>query len=143
MTVHAQYVKDLSFENPNAPISLQNTSSPPTVQIQIDVKTAPINDQLIEVSLDLSVQAKQESQIVFLVELVYAGLFEVTADAGELARQYIGIEAPNFLFPFARAIVAEITRDGGFPPLLINPVDFARLYQQQQDAAAADTAGTA
>jgi len=137
MLVHAQYIKDLSFENPNAPLTLQANAQPPNVQVQIDVKSRPIKDRLMEIALDLGVEARQQDQVVFLVELSYAGLFEITAAAGNLAEQYAGIEAPHYLFPFARAVIADVTRDGGYPPLLINPVDFGRLYQQRKANATA------
>ena len=134
MLVHSQYIRDLSFENPKAPNPIASEGEPPAVNVQVDVKLRNLQENVSEVALDLRVEAKQKEQTVFLVELTYGGVFEITEAAGDLGNQYIGIEAPHFLFPFARAIIADVTRDGGFPPLLINPIDFRSLYVQRLEA---------
>jgi len=131
MMVNAQYVKDLSFENPNAPQSLGQQGGEPNVQIAIDVNADQIADKSFEVSLTLRAEGTSGEDALFIVEIIYAGIFTL----GEVPDEYIPpmlyIEAPRQLFPFARAIVADAVRDGGFPPLLVQPVDFMSMYQQR------------
>ncbi len=131
MHVMAQYVKDFSFENPNAPQTLMPNQPQPQVNIGVDVQVRPLADDVYEVSLQLRAEAKQNETIAFLVELSYAGLFQLPGLPQEHLRPVLMIEGPRLLFPFARAIVAETTRDGGYPPLLLNPIDFADLYRRQ------------
>lgn len=139
LRVLGQYVKDLSFENPgHAPVQSQ-----PNIDLGIDVGATPHADGngLYEVSLKLSAKAVADGIVLFITELDYAGLFQLQNVAQAQLEPLLLIECPRLLFPFARRIVAEITREGGFPPLLIDPVDFVQLYQQQyrraQEAAAA------
>ena len=131
MIVNAQYVKDLSFENPNAPQSLSQQGGEPNVQIAIDVNADQIADKSFEVSLTLRAEGTSGTDALFIVEIVYAGIFTL----GEIPDEYIPpmlyIEAPRQLFPFARAIIADAVRDGGFPPLLVQPIDFMSMYQQR------------
>ena len=133
MRVLGQYVKDLSFENPgHGPVQAQ-----PNIDLGIDVGATPHADGngLFEVSLKLSAKATSEQTVLFLCELEYAGLFQLqTADQNQIEPMLL-IECPRLLFPFARRIIAEITREGGFPPLLIDPVDFVQLYQAQYQRA--------
>ncbi|MBU1287579.1 MAG: protein-export chaperone SecB [Alphaproteobacteria bacterium] len=139
MRVLGQYVKDLSFENPgHAPVQSQ-----PNIDLGIDVGATPHADGngLFEVSLKLSAKAMADSKVMFISELDYAGLFQLQNVAQEQLEPMLLIEAPRLLFPFARRIIAEITREGGFPPLLIDPVDFVALYQAQ--VRRANSAGTA
>ena len=135
-----QYIKDVSFENPNAPRSLIAAAAP-QVQVDIQVQVQPL-DQLssqnpdvqakpYEVTLLLRANAARGDESVFVVELSYAGIFTPVNVPEQDLQPLLMIEAPRLLFPFARAQVATLTRDGGFPPLLINPIDFAVLYQQQ------------
>lgn len=131
MIVNAQYVKDLSFENPNAPKSLSQQGGEPNVQIAIDVNADQIADKSFEVSLTLRAEGTSGEDALFIVEIVYAGIFTL----GEIPEEYVPpmlyIEAPRQLFPFARAIIADAVRDGGFPPLLVQPIDFMSMYQQR------------
>jgi preprotein translocase subunit SecB len=144
LTINMQYVKDLSFENPRAPQVFASNERAPQVQVNVDVNARPVAENMFEVTLVLNAEAKSNDQPVFVVELTYAGLFTLPALPQEQARPLLLIECPRMLFPFARAIIAEATRDGGFPPLMINPIDFAALYRQQaQTAASAGTAGRA
>ena len=146
MMVNAQYVKDLSFENPNAPQSLSNQSGEPNVQIAIDVNADQIADKAFEVTLTLRAEGASGSDQLFIVEIVYAGIFSLGEVPDEYVPPLLYIEAPRQLFPFARAIVADAVRDGGFPPLLVQPVDFMALYQQrvaQMQAAESDADGEA
>ncbi|NKB49295.1 MAG: protein-export chaperone SecB [Alphaproteobacteria bacterium] len=142
LVVNAQYVKDLSFENPNAPSSLLQKGEP-NVQVGVDTSAVQLEGQTFEVTLTVRAEGTAEDTTLFLVEAAYAGIFTL----GEMPEEYVApmlyVEAPRQLFPFARAVVAECVRDGGFPPLLIHPVDFMALFQQraQQMQAEQDAAG--
>lgn len=142
MLVNAQYVKDLSFENPNAPQSLSQQQGEPNVQIAIDVNANQVADKAYEVTLTLRAEGTAGDTALFIVEIAYAGIFSI----GEVPEEYMAplvyIEAPRQLFPFARAIVADAVRDGGFPPLLVQPIDFVALYQQRAAKAEADQGKT-
>ncbi|MEI6558526.1 MAG: protein-export chaperone SecB [Rhodospirillaceae bacterium] len=132
ISVLAQYLKDLSFENPRAPQSLMAGQPAPDVAVHIDIKTGTPADGVHEVALTLRVEAKAGQDVVFLVEVTYAGLFQLTGVPPEHHGPILVIEGPRLLFPFARNIIAEAIRAGGFPQLLINPIDFAELYRRQQ-----------
>ena len=132
LTVGAQYVKDLSFENPRAPSSLvQLNQEKLNIGIAVNVAVQNLKDNVHEVVLALRGEAKQGEEALFLAEVHYAGLFTV----GDVPQEYVApllyIEAPRMLFPFARAIIADSVRDGGFPPLMMQPIDFVALYQQR------------
>ena len=127
MQVVGQYVKDLSFENPGAPLNLTER---PQIDLGVDLQAKRLDPQRFEVELKLRVSAKAEEKTVFLMELVYAGLIQIGGNAPEdFLQQIMLIEAPMLLFPFARRIVADVIRDGGMPPLMIEPIDFAQLYR--------------
>ena len=129
LVVHAQYVKDLSFENPNAPEILIESPGQPDVEIGVNVGARNLNDEQYEVLLNLSAKAVAGEKALFLVELTYAGIVSAPGTAADDINPLIMIEAPRLLFPFARAIVSDVTRDGGFMPLNIQPVDFVSVYQ--------------
>ena len=136
--VLGQYIKDLSFENPgNVQVSTQ-----PNIDLGIDVGATPhvSGDNLYEVSLKLKANAQAEDKILFITELDYAGLFKLDGVSEADLEPMLLIECPRLLFPYARRIISEITRDGGFPPLLIDPVDFVGLYRSQKAKAAQATA---
>lgn len=136
--IHAQYVKDLSFENPNAPASLQPQSEAPRIEVNVDVQAAKVADNdVFEVTLKITASGRTAGSPLFLAELSYGGLFTLQGIPEDSLHPVLLIECPRILFPFARAIIAEVTRDGGFPPLLIQPVDFAAMYRQGQAAGAA------
>ena len=141
--INMQYVKDLSFENPRAPQVFANNQNAPQVQVNVDVGARQVGENVYEITLVLNAEAKAGEDTVFVVELTYAGLFTVPPLPQEQLRPLLLIECPRLLFPFARAIVADATRDGGFPPLMINPIDFAALYRRQAEAAATQPVGTA
>jgi preprotein translocase subunit SecB len=141
VTVRAQYLKDLSFENPGAPNSLMQMNQAPNVQINVNVEAKKLSDKDYEVTLHIRGEAKQGENVLFLVELAYAGIFFLENMAENMIQPVLLIEAPRLLFPFARTIVAEATREGGFPPLLIQPVDFVALYQQHMAQAQATAPG--
>ncbi|MBZ0227475.1 MAG: protein-export chaperone SecB [Bauldia sp.] len=129
--VLAQYVKDLSFENPGAPQSLRSRSSAPAINITINVATGQPSNNEVEVELKIEAEAKVEDRVLFAVDLTYGGMFRLTNIPVEAVQPVLMIECPRLLFPFARQILAEATRNGGFPPLLIDPVDFVALYRQR------------
>jgi preprotein translocase subunit SecB len=142
LNVVAQYIKDLSFENPNAPSSLQVTTQP-QIGIQINVDAKPLSQTDVEVTLKLEGKAESEGKLMFGFELEFAGIFRVQNVPQESVNAVVLIECPRLLFPFAREIIANTVRNGGFPPLLLDPVDFVSLYRQklgQQQAASAPPA---
>jgi preprotein translocase subunit SecB len=131
----AQYIKDLSFENPGAPQSLVGTT-PPEVAINIDVNARAGEQSLIEVSLRIVANAKRGEQVAFVLELDYAGLFSIENVPREHLEAICLIECPRLLFPFARRIMADASRDGGFPPLMLEMIDFTELYRRSKQQAA-------
>lgn len=140
VTIGAQYIKDLSFEAPTTPAifsTLQNTA--PDIKINVDVRANHIQDNTYEVVLFANAQCKAGDTTAFILELSYAGLFVLNA-AEEHLRPLLLIECPRLLFPFARNIIADVSRDGGFPPLMLSPLDFVDMYRKgMSDAGGADT----
>jgi preprotein translocase subunit SecB len=132
LNVVAQYIKDLSFENPNAPQSLQ-IQQQPQIGIQINVNATPLSETDIEVSLTLEGKAEAGEQVLFAFELDFAGIFRIQGVPPESMQPVVLIECPRLLFPFAREIIASTVRNGGFPPLLLDPVDFVALYRQRME----------
>lgn len=137
----AQYVKDLSFENPNSPGSLQQTGQP-KLDVSVNLNARAGGNDMYEVELRVTASAKAESGLaMFAVELVYAGLFRLTGAPQEAVEPFLMVEAPRILFPFARRVIADAVRDGGFAPLMLDPIDFGGLYIQQLDARRGGQAG--
>jgi len=129
--VLAQYVKDLSFENPHAPRSLAPSAAQPAINIQVNVEAAPVAETDFEVSLRIEGKAESQGMLLFNFELVFGGLFRVQNVPADSIQPVVMIECPRLLFPFAREIIASATRNGGFAPLLLNPIDFVALYRQR------------
>ena len=129
----SQYVKDLSFENPNAPAIYQNQTAP-QIDVQFNIGSGQVGEDVYEVVLKIEVRAEAEGQVAFIVDLSFAGLFGLRNIPAEHLQPFLLGEAPRLIFPFARRVLADAVRDGGFPPLLLEPIDFAALYQQQADA---------
>lgn len=131
----AQYVKDLSFENPNAP-GIYQQQVQPQIDVQFNISVNQVADDVHEVAMKIDIRAQGEADsTIFAVELVYAGLFGARNIAPEALSPFLYAEAPRLLFPFARRIVADVTRDGNFMPLLLDPIDFGAMYMQQAQAA--------
>ena len=126
MQVLTQYVKDLSFENPGAPM---NVAARPGIDLGVDLQARRVADDHYEVELRLRVSAKAEDKNIFLLELSYGALILAQGVPEDLLQQILLIEAPQFIFRFARRVVADTVRDGGMPPLMIEPIDFAALYR--------------
>jgi len=131
----AQYVKDFSFENPHAPRSMAPSPQQPAISVQINVDAAPMGGTDVEVALRVEGKAESQGMLLFSFELVFAGMFRIQNVPADSMQPVILIECPRLLFPFAREIIATAVRNGGFPPLLLDPIDFVALYRQRMAAA--------
>lgn len=141
----SQYVKDLSFENPNAPAVYQ-WQEQPQIDVQFNIGAERVADDVIEVALKIDVKATATQGAAFAVELLYAALFGMRNVPEDQMQPFMLAEAPRLIFPFARRVLADAIRDGGFPPLLLDPIDFGALYlqqAQQMEVTAGEPAGTA
>ena len=130
LTVIGQYVRDLSFESPNAPQTLQGPGDNPQLQVAVNVNAGTRAEETYEVALNVEVHAKNDAGIIYNVELVYAGLFRLRNIPQNLLQRVLFVDCPAILFPFLRRVLSDIVRDGGFPPLLLDPIDFGKLYAQ-------------
>jgi preprotein translocase subunit SecB len=130
-SVKAQYIKDLSFENPNAPQSLMNNLKP-AIDVSVDLKAQKMQEGIYEMTLHITARATNEGSALFLVDLAYAGIFQIDNIPADRIESLILIDCPFVLFPFARRVIADVTRDGGFPPLMLDPIDFHALYLQNR-----------
>jgi preprotein translocase subunit SecB len=137
IAVLAQYVKDLSFENPNAPRSLAPSPQQPAINVQVNVDAAPLAETDFEVTLRIEGKAEAQGLLLFSFELVFCGVFRIQNAPAESMQPLVLIECPRLLFPFAREIIATATRNGGFAPLLLNPIDFVALFRQRMATAQA------
>ena len=131
LNILGQYVKDLSFENPGAPGSLGPRQQAPNININVNVNANPLADKEYDVAMTLTAHATYDKDVLFNAELVYGGVFRIDGFPQEHMLPLLFIECPRLLFPFARQIIADATRNGGFPPLLIDPIDFAKMFQQR------------
>lgn len=154
--INAQYIKDLSFENPNAPFSLLPSKEAPKINIEFNVTAndldvgedesnqgkvdGEVKNRLTEITMIFKAEAIAQNKTSFMIELAYAGVFTTTGLSDQQKHFLVHIEGPHILFPFCRAIIAQTTREGGFPPLFLAPPDFGHLYQQrmQQEMQTAD-----
>ena len=132
ITVLAQYLKDLSFENPGASGMATAGQTTPHGRVDVDVKARSLGEQGYEVSLVMRAEASRDGETAFLVEVEYAGIFQLNGVPSEAVEPVLLIECPRILFPYARAIVSTATQDGGYAPLLVNPIDFVQLYRAQR-----------
>ena len=123
-----QFIRDLSFENPRAPESLRPTGVQPQIDVGVELNARTRLDDLHEVDIKFTASAKSEGEAVFQVELLYGGLFQITGVPEESLEPVLLIECPRFMFPFVRKVVADVTMEGGFPPFLIDPLDFAAVF---------------
>lgn len=131
----SQYVKDLSFENPNAP-AIYQAQTAPGIDVQFNISAVQVGEDVHELTLKIEVRAESEGKTAFIVDLSYAGLFGFRNVPADQIQPFMLGEAPRLLFPFARRVLADAVRDGGFPPLMLEPIDFAQLYLQQAEAQA-------
>jgi preprotein translocase subunit SecB len=138
----AQFIRDLSFENPRAPDSLRGGSQP-AIDMGVEMNARGRDDGLYEVDLKLSARADREDGAVFHVELLYGGVFQISGVPAQDIEPVLLIECPRFLFPFARRIIADVTSEGGFPPFLLDPIDFAGVYAARRAQAGEQPVGNA
>ncbi|MDR3439612.1 protein-export chaperone SecB [Telmatospirillum sp.] len=136
LQVNAQYVKDLSYEVPGAPgIFAELAGASPEISVRVDLAAEPLQKNVYEVVLQLAIDAKIKDHTAFIVELSYGGVFTLNIPE-EHVQPVLLIECPRLLFPFARNIVADVTREGGFPPMMLQPIDFVSLYRSRMEQAA-------
>lgn len=138
LQVLAQYTKDASFENPNAPESLRSGLAAPAINIEIEIGRQMLSDDTVEVVLMLKASASRENQVAFIAEIEYAGLFAFQGISVQEVQPMIMIECPRLLFPFARQIMAEMTQNGGYPPIMLEPPDFAAMFRDEMMRRAAE-----
>jgi preprotein translocase subunit SecB len=124
----AQFVRDFSFENPRAPETLRAGAAQPQIELGVEMNARGRDDGLFEVDLKLAARAVRDDGPLFVVELLYGGVFQVTGVSAEDIEPVLLIECPRYLFPFARRIIADVTSEGGFPPFMLDPIDFAGVY---------------
>jgi preprotein translocase subunit SecB len=124
----AQFIRDLSFENPRAPESLRGGAAQPQIELGVEMNARSREDGFFEVDLKLSARAMREDGPIFVVELLYGGVFQITGVTAEDMEPVLLIECPRYLFPFARKIIADVSSDGGYPPFMLDPIDFAGVY---------------
>lgn len=135
VSVNAQYIKDFSFENPGAPGSLTKLDKTPQIDLALDLKTNKMpddeNEDFYEVELTINAKAVLDQQTLFIVDIVYAGIFHLINIPEEQKQMILAVHCPSLIFPYARKIVADVTQDGGFQPLTIDPIDFGALYAKK------------
>lgn len=131
--VISQYIKDLSFENPKGPFPFAKKEERPAISVTVDVKAnATSSDNIYEVTLSIKVSATHQDNDVFLIDLIYQGIFEIENLTDDIKQAYLLVECPRILFPFARRIIYDLHADGGLPPLLLDTVNFAELYKNRK-----------
>ncbi len=130
LSILAQYVKDLSFESPGAPQTLQGPGQNPQLKIGVNVNAGPRGEDIYEVILNIEAHAKSDQGVIYNVELAYGGLFRLVNIPQHLLQPVMFVDCATLLFPFVRRVLSDVVRDGGFPPLLLDPIDFGRLYTQ-------------
>jgi preprotein translocase subunit SecB len=140
VNVVGQYVKDLSFENPNIGKLLKEPGDNPNLHLSINVNAHGVGQDLYESAIDFNAQASNQHGTVYELEIVYAGLFKIQNIPAQALEPFLLVNCPSILFPFLRRLVADISREGGFPPLLLDPFDFAALYIRRQQELAAKAA---
>ncbi|MDG1004935.1 MAG: protein-export chaperone SecB [Emcibacteraceae bacterium] len=142
ISILGQYIKDLSFENPTPAQTIQKLSTEqPSMNINVNLNAQQMGDDVYEVDLKITATALSGEDTAFVAELLYSGLFGIKNLPEDQLQPFLMVEAPRQIFPFARRILSDITRDGGFPPLMLEPIDFAKLYHQQIQAAAEQQGG--
>ncbi|XSG81767.1 MAG: protein-export chaperone SecB [Methyloligella sp. ZOD6] len=142
LNVLAQYIKDLSFESPNAPKSLQSAGSQPRLEVSVNVQASGSGEDLYEVALSLEAHARSDESVVYNIELIYGGMFRIKGASQEILQPILFIDCPSILFPFARRVIADVSRDGWFPPLMLDPIDFRTLYRRNLENAQKEASGT-
>ena len=129
--VLAQYIKDLSFESPGAPKSLQSPGENPNLQVEVNVGAKPLDKDNFECQIDFKAKAKSATAVIYNLELTYCGVFQMSNFPQEAVHPVLFVNCPAILFPFVRRIIGDLTRDGGFPPLWLDPIDWGILYTKR------------
>tara|TARA_A100000171_G_C2133491_1_gene148318 strand:- start:1806 stop:2321 length:516 start_codon:yes stop_codon:yes gene_type:complete len=143
LTVNAQFLKDLSYECSDPVKTFQTMESAPEINVSVDIQATPLKENSFEVALKISAEATNKGEKAYVVEVEYGGVFSLGADVPEEAKHpLLMIECPRLLFPFARSVIADATREGGFPPLSLVPIDFVALYRQQIERQQKNQEGT-
>jgi preprotein translocase subunit SecB len=127
-----QYIKDLSFENPNVHKLISGAGNQPSLQLEVNVSGQRVEGDLYETAIDFKATATNNLGTIYVLETVYAGLLKIESIPDGALEPFLLISGPTMIFPFLRRLVADVTREGGFPPLLLDPIDFGGLYQQRQ-----------
>lgn len=143
LTVRGQYIKDLSFESPNGPFAMGQQKEAPKMEVNVDLGARKVADEMYELEIKSMVKATgQDNATIFVIELAYAGLFQLKNIPEDRLQPMLFIDCPFILFPFARRVIADVTRDGGFPPLMMEPIDFHSLFarRMQEEQARQKTA---
>jgi preprotein translocase subunit SecB len=130
LAILAQYVKDLSFESPGAPETLQGPGENPQLKVGVNVSGGPRGEDLYEVVLNFEAHARSDAGVIYNVEIAYGGVFRLSNIPQDVLQPVLFVDCPTILFPFVRRVLADVVRDGGFPPLMLDPIDFGRLYAQ-------------
>jgi preprotein translocase subunit SecB len=138
--VVGQYIKDLSFENPNVTKMLDGPGENPNLQVEINVNATTVATDLYESAIEFKASATSKAGTIYDLEIIYAGMFKVENMPDQGLQPFLLINCPTLLFPFLRRLVADLTREGGFPPLLLDPVDFGQIFLRKQQEAAAQGA---
>lgn len=134
-----QYINDLSFENPKAPVSLQTLEEKPHLDVEVNVNARKIGDDTYESSIDFKANASNPDGVIYSLETVYSGVFRIANVPEHMLQPFLLINCPSILFPFLRRLIADLTREGGFPPLLLDPIDFGTLYSSRMQQANEET----
>ncbi len=132
LLLRAQYVKDLSFENPRAPASLFSLREAPAMEVNVSLGAQRLDELVFELTIQIAVRAIAEKTTVFLSDLSYAGVLELQNIPAEAMEQAVFVQGAQLIYPFARRVIADVTRDGGFPPLQLEPIDFLTMYRDQR-----------
>ena len=130
--VVAQFIKDLSFENPNVEKLLSGPGENPNMKLEVNVNARRMNEDLYESAIDFTAHATNQTGTIYQLEVVYAGIFKVKNIPEEALEPFLLINCPALLFPYLRRLASDLTREGGFPPLLLDPIDFASLYMRRK-----------
>jgi preprotein translocase subunit SecB len=133
ITLNTQYVKDLSFENPKAPEIYTTRDLKPSIDVSIDINATKLQNEIFEVEIVLDIRAEYDNSVLFIIGLVYAGIFTIHGVSDELVQENLFIECPTVIYPFARRILSDTVRDANFPPLMLDMIDFEELYDSKKD----------
>lgn len=139
--IAAQYIKDLSFENPNIEKLIENPGDNPNIQLEVNVNARRTGEDFYESAIDFKAHASNQKGTIYQLEIVYAGLFRLKNIPSEALEPFLLINCPTLIFPYLRRIVSDLTREGGFPPLLLDPIDFGGLFMRRKQEEAARAGG--